>query len=237
MERRRTGRSVLATLGLIAGVLFVVGPALAWLRIVPAIVGFVLFSLGGIVALVVAVASVVQALRGRGIRPGGAVAIFAGLAFVVIAARGRGGPMINDFTTDVTDPPAFGNAAKLPRNQGRDMAYPPAFAPMQQACCADLHPARVPLGARETFVRVQTVARGMPGWTITAADPDAGTFEAIAVTPLFGFQDDIVIRVRPDGDGSSRVDIRSKSRDGKGDMGTNAARIRTFVREVEAAGR
>jgi uncharacterized protein (DUF1499 family) len=237
MERRRAGRSALGTLGLIAGVLFVVGPALAWLRIVPAIVGFVLFSLGGIIALVVALASVVQALRGRGIRPGGAVAIFAGLAFAVIAARGRGGPMINDFTTDLADPPAFRNAGTLPPNRGRDMAYPRAFEPMQQGCCADLRPARIPLGAKDAFARVQGVAQGMPGWTITVADADAGTIEAIAVTPLFGFQDDIAIRVRPDGDGSSRVDIRSKSRDGKGDMGTNAARIRTFVRDVEVTSR
>lgn len=237
MARRRTGRSVLGTVGLIAGAVFVIGPALAWLRLVPAIVGFVLFALGGVLALVVALASVVQALRGRGIRPGGAVAIFAGVAFLVVAARGRGGPMINDFTTDLADPPAFRNAGTLPANQGRDMAYPRTFEPMQQGCCADLHPARVRRDAREAFARVQTVAQGMPGWTITSTDADGGTMEVIATTALFGFQDDIAIRVRPDADGATRVDIRSKSRDGKGDMGTNAARIRTFVRNVEAAGR
>ena len=236
MARKRAGRSVLGTLGLIAGAVFVIGPALAWLRLVPAMVGFVLFALGGVLALLVGLASVVQALRGRGIRPGGAVAIFAGVAFLVVAARGRGGPMINDFTTDLADPPAFRNAATLPANQGRDMAYSRAFEPMQQGCCADLHPARTRLGPRETFTRVQTVAQGMPGWRITATDPDGGTLEVIATTPLFGFQDDIAIRVRPDGEGSSRVDMRSKSRDGKGDLGTNAARIRKFVRDVEAAG-
>ncbi|HYR97113.1 MAG TPA: DUF1499 domain-containing protein [Candidatus Binatus sp.] len=237
MARRRAGGSVLGTLGLLAGGVFVIGPALAWLRLVPAIVGFVLFALGGVLALVVGLASVVQALRGRGIRPGGAVAIFAGVAFLVVAARGRGGPMINDFTTDLADPPAFRNAATLPANQGRDMAYPRTFEPMQQECCADLHPARVRLDGKETFARVQSVANSMPGWRITATDPNGGTLEVTATTALFGFQDDIAIRVRPDGDGASRVDMRSKSRDGKGDLGTNAARIRAFVRQVEAAGR
>jgi hypothetical protein len=236
MERRTARRGVLGTLGLVAGVLFVVGPGLAWLRIVPGLAGFVLFALGGIVALVVALLTVVQAVRGRGVRPGGAVAIFAGLAFVVLAARGRGGPMINDFTTDLADPPSFANAARLPANQGRDMAYPRAFEAMQRGCCADLRPARVPLGAKEALARAQAVAQGN-GWQITSTDAEAGTMEAIATTPLFGFHDDIAIRVRPDGDGTSRIDMRSKSRDGKGDMGTNVARIRAFVREVEVAGR
>ena len=235
MARNRAGRNILGTLGLVAGVLFVVGPGLAWLRVIPGIVGFGLFALGGIVALVVGVLSVVQALRGRGIRPGGAVAIFAGLAFVVLAARGRGGPMINDFTTDLSDPPAFHHAGSLAENRGRDMAYPASFAPMQQSCCADLHPARVRLATSDAFARVQTVAQGM-GWEITSSDAAGGTMEAIATTALFGFHDDIAIRIRPDGDGSSRIDMRSKSRDGKGDMGTNAARIRAFVQGVEGSG-
>src|SRR5690242_10579014 len=118
---RRTGGKILGTLGLVAGALFVVGPALAWLRVVPGIAGFGLFALGGILALVTGLATIVQAVRGRGVRPGGAVAIFAGVAFVILAARGHGGPMINDFTTDVADPPAFRNATTLPANQGRDM--------------------------------------------------------------------------------------------------------------------
>jgi uncharacterized protein (DUF1499 family) len=236
MAGSRVGGKMLGRLGLLAGAMFVVGPALAWRRLVPGLVGFGLFSLGGIVAVVVALASAVQAFRGRGIRPGGAVAIFAGLAFVVIAARGHGGPMINDFTTDLADPPAFHNAGTLPANQGRDMAYPRAFEPLQQGCCTDLRPAHLPLAPKEALARVESIGRGM-GWQITTTDVDAGTLEAIATTPLFGFHDDIAIRVRPDGDGACRVDMRSKSRDGKGDMGTNAARIRAFVQQVEAAGR
>ena len=233
---RSRGGNLLGTLGLVAGAMFVIGPALAWLRLVPGIAGFGLFALGGILALVVALATIVQAVRGRGVRPGGAVAIFAAVAFVILAARGHGGPMINDFTTDVADPPAFRNAATLPANRGRDMSYPRAFEPLQQGCCADLRPAHLRLGSKEALSRAETVGRGM-GWAITTTDVDAGTLEAIATTPLFGFHDDIAIRVRPDGDGASRVDMRSKSRDGKGDMGTNAARIRAFVQSLEADGR
>ena len=231
----RSRGSVLGRVGLIAGVALVVGPSLAWLRVVPGLAGFVVFALGGVVSVLVGIASVVQALRGRGITPGGSVALVAGLAFVVIASRGRGAPPINDFTTDLADPPAFQQAVALPANAGRDMSYPRAFAPIQQACCADLRPARLRLPPAQAFARALTVAERMPAWTITRDDASAGVIEATATTRLFGFHDDVVIRVRPEGDGGSRVDVRSKSRDGKGDIGANAARIRAFVTSVEAS--
>ena len=41
----------------------------------------------------------------------------------------------------------------------------------------------------------------------------------------------VSIRVRP-ADGGSVIDLRSKSRDGQGDMGVNAARIRAFATEL-----
>ena len=222
-------------IGMIAVVAMVLGPALARLRVVPAMAGFVPFALGGLVALVVGVLSLVQAVRGRGIGFGGGAALVAGTAFVLFAARGRGAPRINDFTTDLSDPPPFRQAAGLPANAGRDLAYPAAFAMIQQQCCSDLHPAHLPVLPAEAFNRTRRVAAEMPSWTVTADDAAAGTIEAIATSKLFGFEDDIAIRVRPEGAGASRVDVRSKSRHGKGDLGANAARIRAYVSALEAS--
>src|SRR5439155_9857646 len=143
--------------------------------------------------------------RGRRLARGGAAAIAVALVFVAIAARSAGVPRINDFTTDPGDPPSFVHAATLPGNAGRDMGYPPAFAAIQQACCADLRPARLAVGTPDAFVYARKMAEGMPAWTVTDADPAAGRIEAVATSRLFGFQDDIVIRVRPDGDGASRI--------------------------------
>ena len=56
---------------MIAEALFVVGAALAWLRVVSGLVGFTLFALGGILGLVVGVVTVIQAARGRGLGSGG----------------------------------------------------------------------------------------------------------------------------------------------------------------------
>jgi uncharacterized protein (DUF1499 family) len=197
--------------------------------------GFVLFAVGGLLAVVVGIASIVQALRGRVMGRGAGAALVVGVVFLILAGRSAGVPAINDFTTDPGDPPAFRHATTLAANVGRDMSYPAAFAATQRSCCADLRPARLPPGREEAFARARTVAERMPSWRITAADPEAGTIEAVETSRLFGFQDDIVIRVRANADGSSRVDVRSKSRDGRGDLGVNAARIRAFVAALETA--
>ena len=213
-----------------------VGVGLAWLRVVPALAGFALFALGGLVCLVASIAAVIGLLRGRGLRFGGVVA-FIGAGLLLVAARpGMGVPRINDYTTDLADPPAFTRAASLTANAGRDMTYPSAFAAEQRACCADLHPVHLSAAPAESFPRVQTVASGMPAWTVVASDPASGMIEAVAISTVFGFQDDIVIRVRPAAGGGSTVDMRSKSRDGKGDLGVNANRIRAFVARLEQAG-
>jgi uncharacterized protein (DUF1499 family) len=192
-------------LGLVAMALFLLGPLLAWLRLVPALTGLGAFALGGMLAAAVA-----------------------GLVFVWITASRPRGPMINDFTTDPADPPTFKQAGSEAANAGRDLAYPAGFADQQHACCADLTPMRVGAPPPAAFVAVEAVAASMPSWRITRRDPAAGELEAVATTALFGFQDDVAFRVRPDAAGGSKVDMRSKSRDGKGDQGTNAARIRAF---------
>jgi uncharacterized protein (DUF1499 family) len=84
------------------------------------------------------------------------------------------------------------------------------------------------------FQRALRVAREMPAWEITYEDAAAGIIEGVATTALFRFRDDFVIRIRPDGAGA-RVDMRSKSRDGRGDLGANAERIRAFLKVLAVA--
>jgi uncharacterized protein (DUF1499 family) len=66
------------------------------------------------------------------------------------------------------------------------------------------------------------------GWQVVAQDRQQGRIEAIDRTLIFGFVDDIAIRITPQGDGS-RIDLRSASRAGVSDLGVNAKRIRTFT--------
>lgn len=73
------------------------------------------------------------------------------------------------------------------------------------------------------------------GWQVVDAVPQDGRIEATATTRMFGFKDDIVLRVRA-ADKGSELDMRSMSRIGQSDVGANAARIRGFMEQLRAAG-
>jgi uncharacterized protein (DUF1499 family) len=76
------------------------------------------------------------------------------------------------------------------------------------------------------------VARTMPRWQVTSVDPETITLEGVAETPLFRFLDDFVIQVRASGEGSL-IEMRSRSREGKGDLGVNAQRIKEFFATLQ----
>jgi uncharacterized protein (DUF1499 family) len=140
-------------------------------------------------------------------------------------------PAIHDITTDRMNPPVF--IAVMPLRQ--DAANPAEYegrevAEQQLSAYPDVRPLILPLRPADAFQKARAVASKM-GWTIIDANERDGRIEATATTFWFGFKDDIVVRIRPDGFGS-RVDVRSVSRVGKGDMGTNARRIMAYLRAL-----
>jgi uncharacterized protein (DUF1499 family) len=139
----------------------------------------------------------------------------------------RGVPPINDITTDIDDPPAFVAILNIRSGATSSPDYDgPEEAAAQRKAYPDIQTLRLPIAMPEAFARALAVAREL-GWEIVASEePDH--IEAVATTRWFGFKDDIVIRVRDEA-GGSRIDIRSKSRVGRGDAGANAARIRQFL--------
>jgi uncharacterized protein (DUF1499 family) len=172
------------------------------------------------------------------VRPGGAGAALLAGALLVSAAvlfvplrtmrLARGLPWIHDITTDTADPPAF--VAILPLRAGapNSAAYGGAeVAAAQAAAYPEVKPLHLDAAPAAAFERALAAARDM-GWTIVAADAAAGRIEATATTSWWGFKDDVVVRVRPEG-GGSRVDVRSVSRVGKSDLGVNARRIREYL--------
>jgi uncharacterized protein (DUF1499 family) len=140
-------------------------------------------------------------------------------------------PPINDITTDTENPPAF--IAILPLRAGAPVpaVYPGGVAAAQQHTgYPDIRPLDVATPPDATFARVLDVVKGS-AWDVVASDAASGRIEATATTPWFGFHDDIVIRITPTSAGS-RIDIRSHSRVGKGDLGANAKRIRAFLAKL-----
>ena len=150
-------------------------------------------------------------------------------------SQARGAPPIHDITTDTVHPPRFVALAEVRRASPNGLAYGgPAVARLQHRAYPDIVPLAVGLHPEDAFQRCLDAARGL-GWKIVSADPAALRIEATDTTPFFGFKDDIVIRITPLGK-ASRVDVRSASREGRGDLGTNARRIRAFMREMARRG-
>jgi uncharacterized protein (DUF1499 family) len=145
-------------------------------------------------------------------------------------------PPINDITTDTKNPPSFVHAQTLPGNQSRDMSYRPEMASAQEAAPVyrNLAPLKLPGSPDDVYKRVEIIAGEFPGWQVTYRDPARHTVEGVATSTLFQFKDDFVIQVPPAADSSdSLVEMRSKSRDGKGDLGANYNRIESFFKALQ----
>lgn len=147
-------------------------------------------------------------LRRRARRPRRrGVTLFTAVAFVIFLALVIAYPVIgpglymNDVTTGVTP--------EYPRLQPRALDLAPEAA----------------------FEAALRTARGRDRWTLTALDTATLTFGAEVRTRLLGFVDDVTVSVTAARDGSgSLVHMRSRSRAGRGDFGTNARRVEAFLR-------
>jgi uncharacterized protein (DUF1499 family) len=130
-------------------------------------------------------------------------------------------PYINDITTDTETPPQF----------SPPQPYEKHFAELQRIGYPDLAPLQLAVPPAQAFARARAAAQAL-GWEIVVLDESAGRIEALATTRWFGFKDDIAIRIAAAG-GGSRIDMRSKSRVGRSDLGANAKRIQDFLTELK----
>jgi uncharacterized protein (DUF1499 family) len=193
---------------------------------------------GAIAAVLLAVVAIIIAAR----RGTGKIAPLLALVLVVAAfaapvAKVRQAsrvPRIHDITTDTERPPQFVAAVPLRAGARNPVEYGGAdVAAEQRRGYPDLQPLSLPLPPNQTFDKALATARAM-GWDIVASDPSSGRIEATDTTFWFGFKDDVVIRVAAAPNGS-RVDVRSLSRVGLSDVGTNAARIRKYLAALKNA--
>jgi uncharacterized protein (DUF1499 family) len=167
-----------------------------------------------------------------------AVTLVAVLAFGgpwAMQRQGRLVPPIHDITTDIDEPPAFVALEQARRASPNGFDHGgSAVAAQQRAAYPDIAPKNFAGTPQEAFARARGAAAAM-GWEVVAADENALRIEATDTTLLFGFKDDIVIRIRPAG-AMARLDVRSVSRVGRSDLGTNARRVRRFLARVAAQG-
>jgi uncharacterized protein (DUF1499 family) len=227
------GLAVASTLVLLAGP---VGYRLGILPLRVALLTLLRWGVyGGIAAAVVSLAGLVVTLtRPREARRGiglAVVSLLIGIVLIGIPGRFRLGPPkppIHDITTDTQDPPEYVAVLPLRANAPNTTVYGgEKIAAQQRAAYPDVQPLPLNVPPAQAFERALATVREM-GWDLVAADSAAGRIEATDTTFWYGFKDDVVIRVRP-ADGGSRIDVRSLSRVGGGDAGTNAKRIREYL--------
>jgi len=216
----------------------IVGVALAHFEVLPAFRGFLIYVLAGLVSIL----HTALLLLMRWVLPAKPPvkiilsAAFPALIVVASASSGMGYPPINDVTTDLSSPPEFDAVANLPDNADRDMSFPSDFVETIRESYPQLSPFHLvgPQPTREEMFDVAlNVAKEEPGWSLHRIDETNGMIEGTAQTWLFRFKDDFAIRVR-EVDGDTVLDMRSKSRDGKGDLGANAKRIDQFIARVRS---
>jgi hypothetical protein len=160
-------------------------------------------------------------------------------------------PAIFDVTTDPIDPPQFDAIARLRPRDANPITYAGLYAAEQQhAAYPDIEPDETTAAPQDAYAAAMKVITKRK-WRVVDTRPpqgplprviDArasqsgtvrdGIIEAVARTPILGFRDDVVVRIRPTIDGT-RVDVRSASRYGRHDLGTNAKRVRSLIDDID----
>jgi uncharacterized protein (DUF1499 family) len=144
-------------------------------------------------------------------------------------------PPLTDVQTTPADPLRFTVLGTVRPADANPLSNPDAEkAEMQAEAYADIGPMFLERSAPEVFAIVnEAVAR--LGWAVvvneTPGESGVGRIEATDQTLVMGFTDDVVVRVRGD-DAHTLIDVRSASRYGLHDFGTNADRIRALYAEV-----
>jgi uncharacterized protein (DUF1499 family) len=204
-------------------------------------VGLLLLAAGTVLAaigLVCGVAGIIAAHRRRLSADKPAVYLGTVMCLLILAvmamqfAQATRVPPIHNISTDVDDPPEFDVARELRGEGTNPLEYDAeVVGPQQRLAYPDVRPLQTALPPEQAVERSVSVLRDM-GMDIVNVDPPAGLVEAVATTFWFGFKDDVVVRVRPAESGSV-VDVRSVSRVGVSDLGTNAQRIQRFLEAFE----
>lgn len=224
------------------------------LEIVPALSTFAGALMLAVVAILLALcALVVIWFEGVAGAKQAIAALFIGFALIAyptyLGIKAWRLPAIYDITTDPIDPPRFDAIARLRPRDANPITYAGLYAAEQQhTAYSDIEPDLTDSTAQESYDAAMKVITKRKWRIVDARQPQGGQpvanarapqpairdgiIEAIARTPIMGFRDDVVVRIRATSDGA-RIDVRSASRYGRHDFGTNASRVRNLISDID----
>lgn len=229
----------LATCSLVVAV---IGLTLARYDVIPKLAGFSALLGGGLIALLALLLGISALIAGRKSNlPGKAMVIaatFVALLYVgFLASRplaADDAPALHDITTDLANPPQFEELAVRSDNLA-GVGTIDNWRRLHTAAYPQLAPVIIAKPVQVVTADAVRLAE-KSGWKVVRSDPAHGDVEATVSVSYIRFYDDVAIRIVPAGDGSqSRVDMRSISRVGVGDLGVNAQRIHAFLAALAAA--
>jgi len=142
-------------------------------------------------------------------------------------------PFINDVTTDINTPPVYMNVGFTRKSSENSVSYDYSFIDIQQQYYSELKPIFSDKTKEEIHLIVMKLIAER-NWEVVSNYAKGSIVEATARTPIFGFRDDVVVRLSEMDDGKIRIDMRSSSRVGNGDYGVNADRVLSFMKDLSA---
>lgn len=200
-----------------------------------AFAGFTLGMMAGGAALIMLL---LQALFKRQTLTLGSAIItvmFSAIAIIMplsMLSKAKSVPPIHDISTDLKSPPEFVAIIPLRADAPNPATYAGEdTAEQQREAYPELQTLTYSQSKSQLVEAIEQAVNNL-GWELVNIDANNGIVEATDTTVWFGFKDDIVVRINDDG--SERlVDIRSKSRIGKSDLGKNAERIHALIKELD----
>lgn len=219
--------------------LSMLGQKFSWL---PFPSGFLLFGLSlllmlivGVVGLVLLIISVFNGASEW--RMPSALALLVGLAplvfsIMIVGADKLRVPPIHDISTDFDHNLEFSAALADRSDSANSLSADEKVMAAQRQAYPDVQALILQQSPEQVFDRALTLVKERQ-WQVLREDKIAGEIEAVDVSALFGFKDDVIIRVQTQKNGSgSRVDMRSASRVGQSDLGANQQRIQAFLQDL-----
>ncbi|WP_334014572.1 DUF1499 domain-containing protein [Alteromonas sp. S167] len=180
---------------------------------------------------------ILQVLINRKSVSWGSTFIYAAMALVAVGmpvsmmSKASAVPPIHDITTDVTNPPEFVAIAPLREGAPNPVSYEGGDVTKQQLeAYPEIKTQLLPQSINEVYIAAERAIDAL-GWERVTEGALPNTLEATDTTTWFGFKDDVVVRLTIQND-DTLVDVRSKSRVGKSDLGKNAQRIDAFLFEL-----
>lgn len=233
-----TGSSFrLALFAALIAALAVLGYRLGVTGFQPALLGLAVGVVIGLLAIIFGLIGTMRAIKAKKSEiarttAGSALGFLVVMPVLVTVLASAGAPLIHDITTDLEHPPEFVaiKALRTTTDNSLDRLEPQNLAALQEEGYPDLGALLINRSYAQVFEQIVALVKKR-GWEIIVISAADGRIEATDTTRIMGFKDDVVIRVRAMGE-STRIDMRSVSRVGKGDLGTNAARIRHFLADL-----